>query len=176
VRVGRAAGFSLLEAVFVTLLLGVAMLLLAGIFREYTRILTQSKAHDTYTEAVTRISQLIRNDAQSAFRIESPLPNGTASSLVLNKLRPSNPRFSAPRTWTRYPSSLTTRVIYSRQAGHLTRQSTPGTTERLLPDVQELSCQMRGSRSLSVRMTFKVGRQTRTVESLSYLPLERLAP
>lgn len=155
-------------------LVGVALLLLSGIFREYSRILAHSREHDQLTEATGQILGQLRADAQSAFLIEQPDSVGASTAtLTLSRFRPTADRFADLTNWSPHQDAQVERLRYLRDEEKLIRESSQHGTERLLSGVSAFECSLPQDELLIVQMTVTGSRRSSPLLAKIYLPVKR---
>lgn len=168
-------GLSLAEVLFVCMLLGLGLLLVAGLFREYTRILSNARAQDIKTEAISHLSGLLRRDAQGAYQILEPSPSGQSSRLRVIKFRPQATRFDSVTSFQRYNAADSQEVHYELQGKSLYRDIPNLNREELLAKVESFQCK-RSPNLLTVFVEFDNGRTKEALSLTTYLAVKGPSP
>lgn len=166
-------GFSLLEALFTMLLIGVALGLLAGVLRSYSRLSGYLDSEAPSTKALMAVSHTLRSELLQAVDVATPASLTTAEQLEFSKVDPNRlDRLTMTvADWTPYDltdsaaqQDFLVRVLYQVHNGELTRAVKYPAESAYLPaslvttSVSRFQCQSFPNDVLELRLTVEESR------------------
>lgn len=163
---------TLIEALFVCMLVGTVLAVTAQIFRDYSRVLNSRDKRDEVREAVEQFSFMLRADGIRSFQITSPPPNGSSARFSGTIFQPRADRFNDPATWSRDAASDTKQVTYFLRGENLVRDSA-GEEEEFLDQVESSSFALDEDNLLTASLVLKTVPKATTLQFKIYLPSRR---